>query len=313
MTLFGYIYCRHFLSLKLIQKFSLPNETKKYLLKEIFSYSWPLFLFSIISSFIFWIDTFSIGFLKDSYWVGIYNAALPIALLLSVSSEIFMQLFFPIITKELSLRRNQVVSELSKQIVKWTFIINLPVLVLIYFFPGVFINFFWGKEYLLASNSLRFLTIGYFVFSLASVSINLLSSKGKSKLILLNLLFASFLNLCLNFILIPTYGIEGAAFATMISLILWSVLLFIESYLFVGIIPLRRKLLNVFFSAIAPALFLFYFQEYFNFGIFGLILFGAIYGVSYISLIFLTNSLDKNDFMIVKKIYSRLKESKNNL
>jgi O-antigen/teichoic acid export membrane protein len=310
MTLFGYFYCKYSFSLKLIQKVSLSKETKKYLSKEIFSYSWPLFLFSILSSLIFWIDTFCIGVLKDSYWVGIYNSALPIALLLLVSSEIFMQLFFPLITKELSLKNKQVASELSKQIVKWTFIINVPVLTLIYFFPGVFINFFWGKEYLLASNSLRFLAIGYFIFSLANVSINLLSSKGKSKIILLNLLLVSFLNFGLNFLLIPRYGIDGASFATMFCLIIWSVLLFIESYIFVGIIPLRRKLLNVFLSAFIPALLIFYYHEYFKFGIFGLILFGFLYGTFYLFLIFITNSLDKNDLRIVHLFLSQIKNIK---
>ena len=313
MALFGYFYCKYFLSIKFIQKVSLSTNLKKSIFKEVFSYSWPLLLYTIVGSLVFWIDTFAIGYLKDSYWVGIYNAALPIALLLTMSSEVFMQLFFPLITKEMSLDNHRVASELSKQIVKWTFIINAPILTLIYFFPGVFINFFWGKDYLLASNSLKILAIGYFIFSLANVSINLLSSKGKSKVILSNLLVISVINLSLNFILIPKYGIDGSALATMISLIIWAILLFAESHVFVGIIPLRRKLLNVFISALIPALIMFYIHDYFNFGILGLSLFIFIYGLFYLLLILVTKSLDRNDLRILKLSFSKVKAFKSKI
>ncbi len=304
LAVFGFYYCKHFLHTKFLEKGTLLPKEKIVLSKEVFSYSWPILLFSVIGSVILWIDTFSIGILKDSYWVGIYNAAVPIAFLLFIFTEIFMQLFFPIITKELSNKNYFVSSELSKQVLKWIFIINLPALFLIILFPGVLINFFWGEEYLAASNSLIFLSIGYFFFSLATVSNNMISSLGKSKTILNNLIVICILNLALNFLLIPRFGIEGAALATMICFIIWSMIIFTELYLFSRILPFRRKLLNVFLSASIPLGGLYFLKEYLNFGVLGLMLFAFIYGIIYLLMLILTKSLDKNDLSIIKKFKS---------
>ena len=316
MLIFGYIYSRGLVasSVGASEKRLLAtsdrlqaktHNSNRAILREVFSYSWPLFLFSVVGSLVFWVDNFAIGFLKDAYWVGIYNSAIPIATLLLITSEIFMQLFFPIITKEINRGNFYVSSELTKQVFKWIFAINLPLVSFIILFPGVFINFFWGAEYLIAQNSLIFLAIGYFVFSLAIVSNNILSSVGKSKTLLANLGIISILNLTLNFMLVPIYGIDGAAFATMISLIVWSTLLIIEAKYFSKIFPFRRKMINVLFSAGITTGFLFFFTEYFKFGVIGLILFAIIYAIVYFAMLILTRALDENDWKILKKVGGR--------
>jgi len=299
--IFAYLYCRIKIP-KIFTKYYFSKKEKSEVRNKFFSYSWPLILFSIIGTLMFWIDTLLVGYFKDAYWVGIYNAAVPIALLLIFASEIFMQLFFPLITREFTSKNFIVVRELSKQVTKWIFMINLPITILILLFPGVFINLFFGAEYLLAVNALRFLALGQFMYSIASVSSNMLLSSAKSRIILVNLIIASLINLILNIILIPTYGIDGAAMATFISFSFLSIVIISENYYLNKIFPFRRKMLSIFLISLVLSSGLYYLSNFFQVGILQLSIFGILFILIYLILIFLTKSFDKNDLMILKKI-----------
>lgn len=303
--LFAYFFCKNSLSYIFINN-KLSGVEKETLKKSLFSYSWPLVLFTIIGSLMMWTDTFFIGYFKDSYWVGIYNSAIPIAGLLVLFSDIFMQMFFPLITKELSSKNMDVVKELSKQVTKWIFILNLPLTILILLFSGVFINLFFGQEYLPAVNALKLLTIGQFVYSMAIVSNNMLLSKGKSKLILINLIFIGMVNFILNFFLIPNYGINGAAFATSISTVVYAIIMLIENYYFNKIFPFRRKMLSIFLISLIPASILFLASGFVEINFVWLIIFGLLFVLIYLGLIVYTKSFDKNDIFIIKKIFKKI-------
>ena len=303
---FAYLYSRIKLSKKFTEKAHISKLEKRGLLRKVLRYSWPLVLVGIIGSIMLWIDTILIGYFQDSYWVGIYNAAIPIAILLGMSQEIFIQMFFPMITREMYAKKLKTVKELSKQVTKWIFIINLPGLALILLFPGVFITFFFGSEYLLASNALRLLALGYFVYYTSTISSNLLLSRGKSKLILVNIVIASMANFLLNYFLIPVYGINGAAFSTFISLVILAFLLTIESYYINKIFPFRRKLINVVISVAIPALLLFWISEILDPSLILTIMFGIIFVFAYLMLILLTKAFDENDLKIIKKIKEKL-------
>src|SRR3990167_8026107 len=89
-------------------------------------------------------------------------------------------------------------------------------LLIFIFFPGSILNFLFGSEYLVAENALRLLAFGSLFGSLSVVPAHLISMTGKSKKILSINIFMLILNFVLNFILVPRYGISGAAFSTMI-------------------------------------------------------------------------------------------------
>jgi O-antigen/teichoic acid export membrane protein len=183
----------------------------------------------------------------------------------------------------------------------------MPFLVLLLLFPGFFINLLWGAEYLLAENSLRLLAVGMFAISFAGVSNSLLSSKGKSKILLFNLIVISIINLVLNFILVPMYGINGAAISTMISLILWSAITLLQAFVFTSILPLRRKMVSVVVSLFIATGVLVYLRSMVEINMSTMLLLGSLFLLVYVLLIFLTRSFDKNDWDILKKVFRKVK------
>ncbi|MAG79064.1 hypothetical protein CMI40_01665 [Candidatus Pacearchaeota archaeon] len=282
------------------------NLLKKNIRKELFSYSWPLIFLGISSSIMPQIDSFTIGYFKGTLDVGIYNAAIPIAWLIAFFPSLFTRLFFPLVTKEFSKKNLGVVKELSKQVIKWILIVNLPFFLLMMLFPGVFINILFGSEYLGAENSLRFLAIAYLFSSITVIFYNLISMIGKSKLILTNIVAISLLNLILNIFLVPIYGISGAAFATMISQIILSLIFFFQTKYYVSIVPLKRKMWGILFSIIPPTILLIYLKKFIAINLLTLFLQGSLFILFYLFLIFITSSLDKNDIMILETIKKKI-------
>ena len=309
VLIFSYLFCKIKLPLLVLGK-PLSKEAERQTLQSFLSYSWPLVLSGIIGSVLYWVDTFAIGFFEDAYLVGVYNAAIPIAALIVFSGELFMNLFFPMVTRELAQKNITIAKELSKQVSKWIMIINLPFLVLVLLFPGFFINLIWGAEYLLAKNALRFLAVGMFASSFAAVSSSLLSSKGKSKILLLDLIGVSILNLILNFILVPKYGIDGAAVATMTSLIIWSILIISQAFIYTSILPIRRKMFGVGVSLFISAILLTYLRSQVGVSTITILLLGSLFLLTYLLLIFLTRSFDENDWKILKAILKKIRRKK---
>lgn len=286
------------------EKFNLNKEEKSKVIREVFSYSWPLLFFGIISTLLMWTDSFLIGYFLDAKNVGYYNSAIPIATLLIIFSELFTKLFSPFITKEYARNKKNIdsIRQLSKQVGKWIFVLNLPILLLILIFPEQLIQILFGNQYALAENSLRFLSIGMFFSALFTVSQRLISMIGKSKILLIDTLIISAINIFLNIFLIPKYGISGAAFATMISLISLNIIFLIQAHHYISIIPLRRKMIKIILISIVPATLLILIKNQLqSINLLEIIFMGSFFVLFYFLLILLT-CLDKNDLVILKAI-----------
>lgn len=301
---------------ELFLKYDLSDKSKKSISRKFFSYSGPMLLFGIISTIFYWMDSITIGFFKSAVEVGLYNSVIPIALLLSLAPEIFLQLLFPLITKKYSLKHFKFISEISKQIGKWIFMINLPVFLLMIFFPGVIINILFGSEYLVAINSLRFLIIGSLVSSVFIISNNLVSMIGKSRIIFYDVAIASILNLILNIILVPqptifgidnVLGINGAAIATTISVLFLNFLFVVQARHYTSIVPLKRKVLRVFLAAIISFIVLVLLRRIIEINTLSMIFLTTIFLIIYITLLFLFKGFDKNDIMIFYTIKKKIK------
>ena len=303
----AYFYSRYKIS-EIFGKSEIGNSEKKILRNELFLYSWPLIFLGIISTIFPYIDSFVLAYFKTTYDVGIYNAAVPIAELMTFVPALFIRLFFPLATREFYQKNFEVVEELSKQVQKWILIAILPFFLMMVIFPGAFLNIIFGSEYISAENSLRILTIGFLFSSLITVSYYLIMMVGKTKIIFVDIIIGSILNLILSIILIPKYGINGAAIATTISNIIMGLLFFFQANYYTGFIPLRRNMLKITISSIIPTLLLLYSKQFVPINLINIIFQASFFLLFYLFLIFITKSLDKNDFMILNAFKRKIKD-----
>lgn len=315
MLILCYFVCKYKIS-HIFKTHNLPHDERKLVKREVMAYSIPILFFGIISTIFYWIDSFSIGFYKGAFEVGLYNVAVPIAILLSAAPELFMQLFFPMITRQYAKKKIKLIEQLSKQVAKWILIVNLPVFAIMIVFPGAIIHLLFGYQYLAAENALRILSIGTLISSIFITSNQLISMIGKSKLILMNISIAAVINLVLNSIFVPmkkigfienSMGLNGAALATLISLIIFNLLFMVQTYKYLKIIPLRRKMINLLAIAAISTALLFYLRVILPSN--NLLVLAGLFGIFmavYIILILLSGSLDKNDKDVIKKIKEKI-------
>ncbi|MFA5258557.1 MAG: flippase [Candidatus Pacearchaeota archaeon] len=312
----SYLICKYKLP-ELFVKSNLSKQEKTQVRKSFFSYSFPLMFFSIASMLFYWIDSFFLGYFKGAESVGFYNAAVPIALMLSMIPELFMQLFFPMINRHYSNKDFELIKQVSKQLGKWIFMVNLPLFILIFVFPGAAINILFGSPYLVSENALRILIFGSFIASIGTISNNLLSMAGKSKLVLMDMVIACLVNVILNFILIPmpvimsidnSLGINGAALATALSMVFLNMLFFFQAKKSLGIIPIRIKMISILFIGLISGFLLMYLRSIFSSSnIFLIVVLTIGFLGVYSFLVLISKSLDYNDWSIISAIYRKIR------
>jgi O-antigen/teichoic acid export membrane protein len=96
-------------------------------------------------------------------------------------------------------------------------ILTLPVAFFVTLFCSDLITFIYGEEYLIGSTVLSILIWNGVIISLSALTFRYLIIKGLRIISIYRSLLGLALNLILNYILIPIYGINGAAIATLIS------------------------------------------------------------------------------------------------
>lgn len=314
ISIFAMLVVSFYVCKKELSKFFLkPLKTAQKTNNILISYSWPLLFSSLVMLLFGWIDTFSVAYYYGTKSAGIYNAALPIAMLLSFVPFLFVQLFFPVINKEYAKNNLETIRQLSKQIGKWIFIINLPILLIFTLFPGVIINLLFGADYLGAELSLIILSFGFFFMAQAELSLHLINTVGKSKLSFIDILLASLLNIILNITFIPIYGISGAALATSISYLFYSGLLMLQANKYFQVFPLKKEMFLILISGIISTFFIFFIRANFQINLINMVIAGIIFAVVYLVIILLVKGLDKTDIMIISSIKNKVISSKKNL
>ena len=309
MLLASYFFCKYKLS-EVFTHHGLNKKEKSKIFKEVSSYSWPVMFSGLIATIFYWIDSSLLGYFMGAINVGIYNAATPLVGLMAFIPAMFAQLFFPLITKEFSRKNHKVIRELSKQVGKWIFILNLPLFLIMFAFPNTLVNTFFGEQYLIAGSVLRILSVGGLISSLSFLSTDLITMIGKSKLILMNIIGASILNVILNAILIPRYGLNGAAIATMIVTALFAITLLCEVKHHIKVIPIKRTAIKISIASLIPISVLMLVKRYLEMNPIILIFLGIFFILSYTLLLLITRSLDKNDLFLLKNLKEKIFKNK---
>ncbi|MBN2331278.1 MAG: flippase [Candidatus Aenigmarchaeota archaeon] len=198
--------------------------------KELLLFSFPLLFTNFMLLITTYTDTLMIGIFKAAEDVGIYNAAVPTARLLTMFPYALNALFLPVITSLYALKKEDDLAGVYRTVSKWLLYLNAPLLFAFIFFPRQIITLIFGPMYAEGYSAMLFLTIGFFISGFSILSFNLLNMYKKTKYILYVTIVNTLVNVVLNLALIPVFGIDGAAFASMtmyaVSFCLYQALIF---------------------------------------------------------------------------------------
>lgn len=221
-----------------LKNFNTPSIKRKddtisytFLIKK----SYPMMLSNSLFLLMSWVDIIMLSLLSNSADVGIYNTSLKIASSITIGLMGVNTIAMPKFS-ELKDKSSRFKFTAQKSII-FSLVFALPLLLLINIFPEYILNLF-GQEFKTGVTSLRILSIGFFFSVLAGSVISILNMTGEAHKVKNILIISVVLNLFLNRVLIPLWGINGAAIATSTTTIFWNFISLIYIYRKFKFIPL---------------------------------------------------------------------------
>ncbi|TDD98377.1 oligosaccharide flippase family protein [Flavobacterium cellulosilyticum] len=197
--------------------------------KYLFQYGWPLALWFTISSILNVSDRYIIGYYLTEKDLGTYSAIYD--LLYKGISLIYAPILvagFPIMSKKYNSGDKKGAIQFLKKLIAFEVLIITIILVFAYFLKIFFIQNIVGIRIDNQNVNLVFpIIIGAFVWQLAMLVHKPLEFEFKTKKMLLFSIIALVINLVLNFIFIPKYGIVFAAYSTFLSALVYLILIVI--------------------------------------------------------------------------------------
>lgn len=206
-----YIYSRND---NVLKQWLFSTQEAKYLLSE----SWPLIISSAAWVIYTKIDQIMIGQMLDDKQVGLYSAASRLSEVANFLPTIIAFSVIPIILKLKNVNL-PLYNKHFQQLYYITVSLMVGVAVITTLSSGLIIYILYGSEYLASA---KVLSIHFWIVvftSLAIVSGRYLVNDGLQKLTMYRHLLGVVINVPLNYVLIPEYGIEGAAAASLLALI----------------------------------------------------------------------------------------------
>ena len=193
---------------------------------ELLTTSFPLLLGQSMMIIMGKVDLFMLANMSSSDQVGIYNIALKLSMLSYMGLMAINSIAAPKFSEIYSSGDLDALKKIVQQSTKTIFWISLPVLTLLILFPEFILSMF-GEEFKIASFTLIILSVGKMVSAISGSVGTFLQMVGKQKVFQNILIFAAVVNIVLNYFLIPSHGIGGAAIASATSGIFWNVLMII--------------------------------------------------------------------------------------
>jgi O-antigen/teichoic acid export membrane protein len=213
-----------------------------YIHRELLLFSAPLAV-SASMWFVFTdIDTFFIGYYLGTGDVGIYNVVYSLAAILTMVKTAFDWLTLPILSEHHSNGEYDEMKRLYQTLTKWNFLGTYPALLAFLFVPEAVIWTTFGNEYVPGTSALVVLSLAFATHVFAGPNTSVLTSVGNTQLLMYDAIATAAVNIILNIILIPEYGIVGAAAATTISYTLLNLLVSGQLYQRTGIYPFHRQI-----------------------------------------------------------------------
>jgi O-antigen/teichoic acid export membrane protein len=183
---------------------------------KIISTSIPLFWVDVMGLILNWSGTVSLGIWGKSSDVGIFNAASRASLLISFILIAATPAIAPKLAELYRIGDLSSLKNVVKKTADITTILAIPVVIFFIFQSSLIMSLF-GTEYMSGKSVLIILSLGQFInVATGSVSFLLIMS-GKEFLVRDSMILGGIINIVCNLVLVPNFGIIGAALATSIS------------------------------------------------------------------------------------------------
>ena len=234
ISIFSVISFTYFLNKRKRIKELFTDDKRSESVKNILIVSLPLMLAQAVHFIMSWTDKLMLGILDspdvisglstNSAQIGVYHTAFKLSMFATIGLMAVKSIASPKFAELYKQREFKLLKKVTQQSTKLIFWTTLPLVALFIFFSENLMLLF-GDEFQTGVFAFILLSIGRVFVSFSGAAGNLLQMCGRQVIFMNIAVIGSVINVVLNFSLIPIYGINGSAIATMIGLVSFNFLL----------------------------------------------------------------------------------------
>jgi O-antigen/teichoic acid export membrane protein len=187
------------------------------LIKPILSSAWPFAVMGLLGGLMINIDTIIIGWFRSAGELGLYAAAQRPILLFYIVPSLISASIFPIISKFAHEGDHDRTKRVIEQTIVGALAIGIPLIVGGILLGQPFMQFVFGSAYIYATLTFQLLLLTIVPVFAGMIIGNAIFAYDKQKIFLISVGSGAIVNVILDLILIPAYGIAGSAVATIIA------------------------------------------------------------------------------------------------
>lgn len=271
---------------------------------DLMKFSMPLFLSTFSGYLLTKIDTFFIGYFMSNSSVGVYNILLQIAVMSSFVLTAFNTVFAPNIS---ILYKENKINELRNKyqvITRWISLINFIFFGLILLLSKEILSIF-GYEFSDQYMVLLILCGGQVLNAGVGPVAEMNVLTGKPRYEFYTMFVSLIINIVLNIILVPKFGLTGAAIASFISVGLINFILLFLLYKDMRIQPFNKDYFRILVGNIITIIFVYLLKINFEFNyLFSILIYSSLY-IIVLAVILSILGIPKEEAEILKNKFKR--------
>ncbi len=290
-----YLFSRRF-SVKRTFKTLISGKTGT---KELFKLSAPTGIYDMLNLLLQRIDLFVLTRYTSAAVTGIYGIASEIAFSVKKVRQSFDPIFIPVISELMEKKDETEIKKHLKNVTRWIFTLDI-LLVALFMILKSELTAIFGSDFTAGSTAMIILAVSVLINGTFGIS-ELFILIEKPMLNIFNTLITIVINVTLNMMLVPEYGMTGAAVSILVSYIFMNTLRITEVYMKFRFQPFSKELFKTFFSAVIPLAVILIIKEFKSTLIIDTAL-SVTFIFSFIFLLYITKGLPE-----IKKVIKKIK------
>jgi O-antigen/teichoic acid export membrane protein len=220
--------------------------------RALLRFSLPQTFTSLLLQTILWTDTILVGRLRTAAEVAVYTIVQRLLSPAQTVSTATGQMFAPRIAAEDARGDRSTLEVMLKRVTYWNVSLAIPVFALLLLVPEALLGVF-GPAYRTGATALTILAAGQLFNAATGPLGQVINMSGRPYLTLVNNAAVAGLNIVGCVILIPRYGLTGAACSTTASLTLVNLIKLVQVRALFGINPFRAETARALVAGLAAA------------------------------------------------------------
>jgi len=225
-----------------------------YQLRRLFGFSTVSWLASLASTGLLWADTLILGIYKTAAQVGLYTSSTRLVTLATFVSVPIVASLAPRIADLYHRGLFEPLAGVYTASTSWIVRLSIPAFVVLLVFPHEALRVLYGPRFVAGASVTIILALGSIVDSATGPCGLMLNMSNRITLSMLDNVGALALNILLNLVLIPRYGIVGSAIAWAIALVVVNTARVIQVRRALGMLPFEIGSAKGFGAGVASAL-----------------------------------------------------------